>query len=361
MEPLGYSDGAEVTRRSTSRRQRRNSSVTALQCVVALSCITVACCFAPAVPSKSSSYSSSSSSKLFSVRLGARKKTALPEMVQQVKPRTVSDKDRERAIEAMMQQQANEAAVVDAGMLEMLSDSYIYPAAASPASRTKAFGSRGRPEMVPGAMSYETMLNHRKRAEDAKKGKISIQSFINNGDAHKGSNNNRHGIGDDDFSEQEIGRPYGRGGAMTPKRGRGRPPKVKADGSVPTRKKMVKGSRKLTATAGKKKAKSGDDGPVKKRKRVVKNLPTPRARNKNDKYDDEPPPMTFGTVKKGGRKQSVAADLQRYYRTELLTGKEEYSLGTKVQFMVKCENVHEGLAIRLERLPTVLEWAHACG
>ncbi|KAL7579731.1 hypothetical protein ACA910_021873 [Epithemia clementina (nom. ined.)] len=55
------------------------------------------------------------------------------------------------------------------------------------------------------------------------------------------------------------------------------------------------------------------------------------------------------------------ADLQRFYRTELLTSEEEYIYGERVQFMIACEDVHEGLAIRLSRLPTMGEWAAACG
>ncbi|KAK1736617.1 RNA polymerase sigma factor [Skeletonema marinoi] len=51
----------------------------------------------------------------------------------------------------------------------------------------------------------------------------------------------------------------------------------------------------------------------------------------------------------------------RYYKTELLTAKEEYSLGMKVKFMVKCEAVHEGLSLELDRQPTIAEWAAACG
>ena len=54
-------------------------------------------------------------------------------------------------------------------------------------------------------------------------------------------------------------------------------------------------------------------------------------------------------------------NLNRYYRTELLSAKEEYTLGMKVKFMVKCEAVHEGLTLQLDRLPTIAEWASACG
>jgi len=65
--------------------------------------------------------------------------------------------------------------------------------------------------------------------------------------------------------------------------------------------------------------------------------------NSNSKYDKEPP------------------NLQKYYRTELLCAQEEYELGIKIQFMTKCENVHEGLYLRLGRIPTIAEWAYACG
>ena len=55
------------------------------------------------------------------------------------------------------------------------------------------------------------------------------------------------------------------------------------------------------------------------------------------------------------------SELQRYYRTDLLTTQEEFIYGERIQFMVACEEVHEGLALRLLRLPTLTEWAAACG
>ena len=54
-------------------------------------------------------------------------------------------------------------------------------------------------------------------------------------------------------------------------------------------------------------------------------------------------------------------DLQQYHRTEFLTSDEEYTLGMKIQFMDQCEHVHEGLASTMNRLPTITEWARACG
>lgn len=218
----------------------------------------------------------------------------------------------------MEQQQANEAAaVVDARMLEMLSDNFLYP------SKNNA-KPRGRPEMVPGAMKYETLLTYRKKAEAARGGHVETPpAYVDMGAVN----------------------------TNPPKRGRGRPKKT--DGPTATRsnkKKGVKGGRPANGDS-KPRTASVQQSPQSKRKRVVKNLPKRRSR----KQEPEPELPAFR------RRQSVASDLQRYYRTELLTAKEEYSLGTKVQFMVKCEAVHEGLAIGLERLPTIEEWARACG
>ena len=63
----------------------------------------------------------------------------------------------------------------------------------------------------------------------------------------------------------------------------------------------------------------------------------------------------------GRAKTPDSYNLGRYYRTKLLTAREEYSLGMKVKFMVSCELVHEGLALELDRMPTIAEWAKACG
>ncbi|KAL3805689.1 hypothetical protein HJC23_005933 [Cyclotella cryptica] len=113
-----------------------------------------------------------------------------------------------------------------------------------------------------------------------------------------------------------------------------------------------------------------------KRRRVVKQLPKSR-RDENGNLSPsayEQNTMSSGlgssTDAKGedgrsyGSARGQSADslnLNRYYRTELLTAKEEYSLGMKVKFMVKCEAVHEGLSTSLGRTPSIAEWAAACG
>lgn len=106
----------------------------------------------------------------------------------------------------------------------------------------------------------------------------------------------------------------------------------------------------------------------KQRRRVVKSLPKSRRDKngnlpvniKNSKDEND----RVNTYPLGGRGSNAANQdslFNRYYKTELLTAKEEYSLGMKVKFMVKCEGVHEGLSLEFGRQPTIAEWAAACG
>ncbi|KAL9183538.1 hypothetical protein ACHAXT_004394 [Thalassiosira profunda] len=94
----------------------------------------------------------------------------------------------------------------------------------------------------------------------------------------------------------------------------------------------------------------------KQRRRVVKSLPKSR-RDKNGNLQEDT--RNFNNPGRGVSNDTL--NLNRYYKTELLTAKEEYSLGMKVKFMVKCEAVHEGLSLELDRSPTIAEWAAACG
>ena len=100
-----------------------------------------------------------------------------------------------------------------------------------------------------------------------------------------------------------------------------------------------------------------------KRRRVVKQLPKSRRdENGNLISSTHEEQNKNGQVVAGDLKSnSDALNLNLYYRTELLTAKEEYSLGMKVKFMIKCEAVHEGLSNALGRTPTIAEWAAACG
>lgn len=324
--PMASSCGNTIQTRREHKRPRlriqRFSASTALKFAMALSCIAAVSCFTPYL-----------STTRTCARLEAQKKQE-DVRLHQVKPRSVSVKDRERAVEAMAIQQEHEAAVVNGHVLEMLSDSFLYPSSQKPYSRP-----RGRPEMVPGAMTYETMLNYRQRAKALQDGKISVSAYVN------------------DFTKDQRDVNARVENTQTPEvidaavvRGRGRPRKVQNG---------VKGGRRITATAESKPGPKLSSEPLKTRKRVMKNLPKARGREEEAQEAKVDESITFISSKR--RKTTVAADLQKYYRTELLTAKEEYSLGIQVQFMVKCESVHEGLALKLERLPSMVEWAHACG
>jgi len=109
----------------------------------------------------------------------------------------------------------------------------------------------------------------------------------------------------------------------------------------------------------------------KQRRRVVKSLPKSRrdetgnliVNNKKSKgvYRQDDRVNTYPVGRGGNGANNQDSLFNRYYKTELLTAKEEYSLGMKVKFMVKCEAVHEGLSLELDRQPTIAEWAAACG
>jgi hypothetical protein len=247
----------------------------------------------------------------------ARSSTA--DVVQQVKPRSSSShKKREEAIKAMQRTQVESALDgVDAQMLELLSDQYLYPSIhpKRPTSRPN-----GRPDFVAGAMRHDTLVKYRERKEMGRAARDKTKS-----DASSAL-----------YSQPEILETM----YDTPSRkvnGKKQPSSVKGANGAMDRTEIPE----------------VNDGAIKKRKRVVKNLPERRDRTQIEAKKS-------GRILKGKAKANNL-ELQKYYRTELLTGEEEYSLGVTVQLMVKCEQVHEGLAIHLMRLPTIEEWANACG
>ncbi len=90
-------------------------------------------------------------------------------------------------------------------------------------------------------------------------------------------------------------------------------------------------------------------------------LTTLRPKSKKMK-ESEKEGETTGMMQAGkGGKDGEPPNLQRYYRTELLTPQEEYTLGMKIQFMIHCEQVHDGLSLKYGQSPTIVEWARACG
>jgi len=203
----------------------------------------------------------------------------------------------------------------------------------------------GRPVNVPGAMSRQTLVERRAPSAAA-------QSSIKS--THHGSAPITNGFSNLDLIGQTTET------TVEKKRGRGRPRKNlgtneislvvplptsngrTVDGSL-SRSSMIESTNTIPAPS------SGVDT---HRKRRVKNLPPSRARKERDVESE-----TTGMMESS----DDSSNLQKYYRTELLSAHEEYELGMKVQFMVKAQQVHEGLHLQLLEYPTITEWANACG
>lgn len=241
------------------------------------------------------------------VRESSRRRIAMARVseVQPVEPRSTSSEQRRSEAYKAMDRNRVKSALQDANVLELLSEQFLYP---SSNNRPK-----GRPEFVPGAMNFETMQRFRERQETLEK----VSKMQEVSDAEVAA------IAPyiDDIMEQKT--------LSTQKTKR--KPRIKGVTS-PT----VDDNEESTTT----------------RKRYVKNLPK---RKETDQ-------VNFDREEYAKRTKNVnGMDLHKYYRTDLLTSEEEYSLGMKIQFMIKCEQVHNGLASHLSRLPTLLEWADACG
>ena len=258
-----------------------------------------------------------------------------PSAAVEVKPRTrTSVAQRERAYKAMNRNQVESAlGGVQAHVLELLmSDDFLYPQSngsnngsnsdtATPQKQKQR--PKGRPEFVPGAMNYETMVQFRERQ-----------------DALEYLNQKKKGISTEEMAAIA---PYMKVETKT---------RNGAKGSSAVSKESEESLTTPSTTRN-----------TNKRRRVVKNLPrkkskTTRSETTKWRLDQQ---AYARRSKNKQKKNSNGMDLHKYYRTDLLTADQEYSLGMKIQFMVQCEQVHEGLALKLLRLPTLVEWAAACG
>lgn len=251
------------------------------------------------------------------------------EEVQKVAPLKESTTERRRRAMQAIDRQKFERALsgVDAQMLDLLSKHVVsidgqpkVAAAEAEATRAKR-RPKGRPEYVPGAMNFDTLMKFRERKD--------VLEYVQGRKVSEIEYNAvapllKEGV-------VEVTEP-------TPS------PSLKGETSTAP---ATAPPDSLPTTAKK-------SASMKKHKRVVKNLPKRKWIEKEAAY------KTKGNADLSNRRTN-GLDLQKYYRTELLTADEEYSLGMKVQFMSKCEQVHVGLAIKLDRLPSIEEWAHACG
>ena len=279
------------------RSKKRNRSCPSSLFLFAASATSFICsvhCFIP-VPSMSASMSS------------MQARAVVEDTLTPLTPKTSgSMKRRDEAVNLMKRTKVEMALEgVDAQMLDLLSNQFLYPEHQM-TEQMKPSRPRGRPDFVPGAMKFETMLK---------------------------------------FQEQK--------GAM----GSSKDPRVVISGS--SRFGITEGSSKKISKARGSLLASGEQESLPElvptsitSKRVAKNLPLPR---------DQLSESTAPKRELKGRAKANNLELQKYYRTELLTADEEYSLGMQVQLLIKCEQVHEGLAIEMMRLPSIEEWARACG
>jgi len=200
----------------------------------------------------------------------------------------------------------------------------------------------GRPANVPGAMSRQTLVKRRVPSAPQRRSKLTQQiTPITN-------------FSELDLIDQTTEK------VLEKKRGRGRPRKasstsfISSDVSMPasnvrTEDDKISRPSKIESTNTISASSLVDDTVRKSR---VKDLPPARTRKERDIESE-----TTGMMEKS----DDSSNLQKYYRTELLSAQEEYELGMKVQFMVKAEQVHEGLHLKLTKYPTITEWANACG
>jgi hypothetical protein len=272
-----------------------------------------------------------------SILLRAVRSSIVGNAAQLVQPKIpISEERRLEALKAMKRRQVETALDgVDAQMLELLSDRYLYPPRSRPSNPTTR--PKGRPAYVPGAMNYETLTKFRERQEvieriigDREISAISayISPDLSKDKADGTDSSARTQTFEPEQTTEDVALKTTRGGA-------------------------VKGSKVDNGDVQELPEATNGSTEIKKRKIVVKNLPTPRDRS-NEKRRGRPPASS-------GRPKGINLELQKYFQTELLTADEEYSLGMKVKLMMRCDRVHEGLSLHLMRIPTMEEWAAACG
>jgi hypothetical protein len=241
-------------------------------------------------------------------------RSSVTERVKPLVPKSSStQKRREEAVKAMKRTKVETALDgVDAQMLELLSGQFLYPDNKSSEQESKKTRPRGRPDCVPGAMKFETMIKFQEQKGIMGVARDSYSESTKSPQMNDSSNDNSSA------QARKPGKVRGSASGST-------------DDSLPE-----------------------ETGGNKRRKRVVKNLP----RRKDPSRETHAPERH---LKLKGKAKASNLELQKYYRTELLNAEEEYTLGMQIQLMVKCEQVHEGLAMEVMRIPTIQEWAQACG
>eukprot|EP00535_Pseudo-nitzschia_heimii_P005327 CAMPEP_0197179602 /NCGR_PEP_ID=MMETSP1423-20130617/4492_1 /TAXON_ID=476441 /ORGANISM="Pseudo-nitzschia heimii, Strain UNC1101" /LENGTH=769 /DNA_ID=CAMNT_0042629527 /DNA_START=389 /DNA_END=2698 /DNA_ORIENTATION=+ len=288
------------------------------------------------------------------------------EAIQPLSPESSKSQERRDAVLRAAESAASTRTVdsalegIDAQVLELLSEEFLYPSSGdSEKTAEKKAGLRpyGRPECVPGAMTWASMKKYQQK-------RGAMNEVLRKNSPATAPSIKRELESRLHVTSKEVARKQ----ENTRTRGAPKKTSTNTEGGLPE---SVGTSTKETAKTKKKST---------RKKRVVKkNLPNERNAKKKSSLDSdayyENDSKDFITSRarpgrgrnpgssnvKQGESNSPAQDLRKYYATELLTAEEEYTIGEKIQFMVQCEQVHEGLCIKEMRLPTIAEWAMACG
>jgi len=249
---------------------------------------------------------------------------------------------------------------IDAQVLELLTEEFLYPSAADsqkPSQKTKEktnLRPYGRPECVPGAMTWSSMKKYQQKRdilnhvveENEKNAALLIKRELEP---------KLHVLSKEVLRRQESSRTRGARKTSSKNTEDGLPEAV------------VSNTEEISSTQKK----------ITRRKRVVKtNLPNQRkpkrkTSSESDEYFENESKDFIKSQARPGRRRNPGMnngglsennlDLRKYYATDLLTPEEEYDIGEKIQLMIQCEEVHEGLCIKEMRLPAIAEWASACG
>jgi hypothetical protein len=282
--------------------------------------------------------------------------SAVKETIRPVQPLKSSSKEKRQSVQKAWEQAqvliVDEDGIDDSvsatPFLDLFTDAGIASVKKVSNERKKHQRPKGRPKSVAGAMSRTTLMSLNE---------IESRPYQK---AESGS-----------ITKGVIRRPNASKVAVPKRRGRGRPRKVDEVASIdeitsiaattamePQNLEDAKSTNVDDASSNDLKGEDATKG-QNKRKSRVKILPKARKMKDSDRDD-----QTTGMMqprRRGRKGKEEPPNLQRYYRTQLLTQEEEYTLGMKIQFLIKCEQVHEGLFNEMGRAPTIVEWSKACG
>ena len=314
---------------------------------------------------------------------------------------------------------------IDAQVLELLSEEFLYPSTASETEKNAKYNNNqmkssngrpyGRPEFVPGAMTWSSMKRYQQKRDlmnhlvDKAKNKDTSSSSISNADITNALNSAASMIKNDLQPRLHVpSREVSRRASYASNRS--------SSNTSTSSSSSIKGGINGSSTSSIDGLPEADDNTdttssstttnnnskkkvVRKNKRKIlpkqrkvttsinnnerNSLGNPNSKRDyfeygNDKddvegdvyYANDPNKFIKSRARPGRRKSTDHnnngestnnLELRKYYATDLLTPEQEYSIGEKIQLMILCEQVHEGYAISELRLPTIKEWANACG